>query len=232
MYGIGNGETMRPAAPPFPIPCLPRPATPRPDAPGGPSGSGLTVLFADPSFHSFSDLVWASGRIRREPDPKGDLSGMSADHQTPALTSWLDGTAPGPAAGASAGRRSVAVQALALALVGAVLYLGAGRRTAGLVAWALALLVLAVGMASGPARRAMARFGGLVGRVVGQALSWLLLTPLYFLIFTPAALALRLAGRDPLRRRPRPAPATYWHARHGAARPDSYGRQFIVEERE
>ncbi len=49
--------------------------------------------------------------------------------------------------------------------------------------------------------------------VIGGAVTALLLTVVYFGVFTPTAIFLRLMGKDHLDRRRDPGRATYWHAR-------------------
>jgi hypothetical protein len=148
-----------------------------------------------------------------------------------AETAWDEGAALDLAVARASEVRAVRNQALALTLGGALCYLALGRHRAGIALWSLALVVLAAGLLSSAARRRLARLGGLVQQAVGRTLAWALLTPVYFLIFTPAALVLRLRRRDPLHRRPLPPPQTYWWPRPHAPRPESYGRQFIFEER-
>jgi len=50
------------------------------------------------------------------------------------------------------------------------------------------------------------RFGNLLNRIVGPAVTSLM----FFLVFTPFALILRMAGKDLLRLRRDPAAASYW----------------------
>jgi hypothetical protein len=75
--------------------------------------------------------------------------------------------------------------------------------------------------------RAHARFWQKLGRSGAAVIGVVMLTAVYVLIFTPAGFALRLLGRDPLRRRFPGREKTYWQpvARH--RRPDRYyTRQF------
>lgn len=52
---------------------------------------------------------------------------------------------------------------------------------------------------------------------VGFVVSMVLMTLIYYLVFTPLGLVFRLMGRDALGRKPDPRQATYWHER-GAPR--------------
>ncbi len=80
--------------------------------------------------------------------------------------------------------------------------------------------------------RPVRRFGLGLGRAVGGALTWLLLVPFFLLVMVPAALYLRLRGRDPLHRQPLPAGLTAWIPRRRATTRESLQRQFLVEDRE
>ena len=99
------------------------------------------------------------------------------------------------------------------------------RPTAALV---LGLLALVVGVA-GLVKPALVRWlyvGGMVlAFPVGWIVSKLLLTVLYFGVFTPVALLFRLRGRDVLRRR-RPEAESYWVPKPAVTDPRSYFRQF------
>ncbi len=54
--------------------------------------------------------------------------------------------------------------------------------------------------------RGWTRFGLLLGRVVNP----IIMALLYWVVITPAGLLMRLAGKDPMRRRPDPNAASYW----------------------
>ena len=77
-------------------------------------------------------------------------------------------------------------------------------------------------------RRLLAGFG----LVVGRALAWLLLTPLWLLVFVPAAAWLRLRGHDPLHRAPLDAGLTAWIPRRRQPTAAAAERQFLDEDRE
>jgi hypothetical protein len=70
---------------------------------------------------------------------------------------------------------------------------------------AFAVLALAAPQRLRPLNRAWYALGMALGRIVNPVV----LGVLYFALITPIALLMRLAGRDPLRLRPRAA-TTYW----------------------
>jgi hypothetical protein len=58
-------------------------------------------------------------------------------------------------------------------------------------------------------------------------MTWILLVPLFVLVFLPFGLLFRRGARDPMERRLDRARSTYWGARDTTADdPDRYGRQF------
>ena len=61
---------------------------------------------------------------------------------------------------------------------------------------------------------------------VGIVVSFVLLAAIYFLVFTPIGLLMRLTGRERLPRRFNSAAMTYWIKRPPARPPDAYFRQF------
>lgn len=94
---------------------------------------------------------------------------------------------------------------------------------------ALAVVAVAVG-GLGLVRPALVRpiFVGwmVLAFPIGWAVSLVLLGLIYYGLFTPIALAFRLAGRDALRLRPRPKADTYWTPRPAVADIRRYFRQF------
>jgi len=61
---------------------------------------------------------------------------------------------------------------------------------------------------------------------VGMVMSFLLLAAIYFLVFTPIGLVMRLVGRDRVPRQFDRQATTYWVKRPPARPPESYFRQF------
>lgn len=74
-----------------------------------------------------------------------------------------------------------------------------------------------------PLNLVWSKLGLLLGRIVNPAVSAIL----FYLVFTPAGLLARLAGKDPLRLKPAPQADSYWIVRDppGPA-PDTMGKQF------
>lgn len=122
-------------------------------------------------------------------------------------------------------RRFAVGMLVGFALVGA---LAAVRRhgvgTASLVFWGLGV-ALALGALVPGLGRAVYLAVYLPTSVVGFVVSHIVLTLIFFLVFTPLAVTLRLMGHDLLRLRPGRQGAQ-WLPRSGDRSRDSYYRQF------
>jgi len=64
------------------------------------------------------------------------------------------------------------------------------------------------------------------GRVVGTALTWILLVPFFFICFVPARIILRLRGSDPMKRVFPSDEATHWVPHAGRRDLSHYRKQF------
>lgn len=129
---------------------------------------------------------------------------------------------------ASAARRRGAVGG-AVGLAAAVLVaFGFDHPVAGAVIAGIALALAATALASplgayATVSRGLERFA----RAVASAVTWVLMTLLYYLVVLPLGLVLRARGRLRITRRPDPALPSYWTPTDGRERPaDSYRRQF------
>jgi hypothetical protein len=77
--------------------------------------------------------------------------------------------------------------------------------------------------ALGPGYRGWMR----VAHGIGAVVTTIILTLVFYLVFTPVALFLRLIRKDHLERRFDPSASTYWHTRPQGERPaEDYLRQF------
>ena len=124
----------------------------------------------------------------------------------------------------AAGRRKRAAIEAAVGFAAALtLAFGFHHRVAGGIVLGIAALVLVGGLWFPPLYHGFRRFGALLGKWVGAALTWALLVPFFYLCFAPARLLLALTGRDPMRRRFDPSAPSYWTSRK---RTPMYTRQF------
>jgi hypothetical protein len=99
--------------------------------------------------------------------------------------------------------------------VAAVLLL-LGRKNVGGVVALVSLGLVALAAASPRAYRAIDRFFARAGEVVGRALAYVLLAPVFFLIVTPLRAALRSGPRARWRSGRDASASTYWKRRDGA----------------
>ena len=66
-----------------------------------------------------------------------------------------------------------------------------------------------------------------VAKGIARALTWLLLTLAYYLVFTPFGIVMRMFGRDALHRKLEPASESYWEKREdGSFDPDRLSKQY------
>jgi len=61
---------------------------------------------------------------------------------------------------------------------------------------------------------------------IGTVVAFVLLAVVYYLIFTPVGLLLRLLGRDPLNRKFDPDASTYWIPHKQTTNPERYFHQY------
>ncbi len=123
-------------------------------------------------------------------------------------------------------RRKALIQALVMAAVAALIFFWKGHRLLPAVLSGLAALNLLLGLAAPRAFGAVDRALIAFGRSCGVAVTWLLLTPFYYLFFIPARLILLATRRDPLHRRCPDTPASYWVPRRVVKSMDEYRKQF------
>lgn len=128
--------------------------------------------------------------------------------------------APGPRI-----RLRGSLQALAGAGFGLGLWLF-GARGIATVAFALAALVLVSALASPTGLyTALQRFFDASGRVIGRAMTWIVMLPIFYLFFLPFGKLLRRGRRDRLHRSFDAEAKTYWEP-HAPIPTSSLERQY------
>ena len=127
-------------------------------------------------------------------------------------------------------RRQAVIQTVIMTAIGFILSQWLGHVVFARVVWGLAAVVLILGLALPRVYSFVHRFGQWLGRNFGALLTWVLLTPLYLIVFFPVAIVLRLRGRDPMNRRMLAPEYTCWIPRRTRPTTDSYARQFFVED--
>jgi len=121
---------------------------------------------------------------------------------------------------------TVLLQAAVPAVVGAVLYFKYHHQVASGILCGIGTLMLISGFFIPALFEKIEKVGRWIGKVFGTALTWVLLTPMFYLVFLPGRLILMLQGIDPMCRKfPTDAP-TYWVARKPVSDVNEYKRQF------
>ncbi|MDR3088940.1 MAG: hypothetical protein LBU39_03885 [Desulfobulbaceae bacterium] len=139
-----------------------------------------------------------------------------------AVWNWRGGVA-GPK------RRSLLVRALMLFVgfaVAALLWFW-GRQLAAMVIAAIAAVIF---LFSCFCPQLSSRFESMLlslAHLVGVALGWLFLTPVFYCCFTVGRLLQVFSGRDPMRRRLADDDASYWLDRMEDSDPERYRRQYL-----
>ncbi len=128
-------------------------------------------------------------------------------------------------------RKSALVQFLIMLGVAFVLKYVLGRDIIALIIGGFSICLLILGLGIPRIVESISNIGKRFGLLTGQTLGWLLLTPLYYLVFMPVGFYLKLAKRDPLHRSFRPQGYTYWIRRHCGSDTDFYSRQFMSEDK-
>lgn len=91
---------------------------------------------------------------------------------------------------------------------------------------ALGLLALVLGVVAPRANWLLYVGLSVLAFPIGLVLSYVIMGTLYFLIIGPIAIALRLAGRDPMRRAKDPDATSYWTPAHRARDKERYFHQY------
>jgi hypothetical protein len=122
-------------------------------------------------------------------------------------------------------RRGGVIRAVVAGLAAGVLF-AIERPIVASVAIGIGTLTLLLALASpGGAYAALSRGVDRVGALIGALLTWVLLTPVFFLFFVPFGLLMRRGARDRLRRRFERERASYWTKR-APDRPGSLERPY------
>jgi len=114
-----------------------------------------------------------------------------------------------------------------LTLFGVIAWLKLDAPTLAKVLWVLAVVVPVVGWLAPAFMRLVFVGMSYLAWPIGFVVSHVVLALVYYLVFTPIGLVMRLIGYDPMRRRFDPEAVTYWIARDPkASDAKRYFRQF------
>lgn len=104
----------------------------------------------------------------------------------------------------------IPIQILIMTLAGAVVFFLFNHKIIAGVIWGLACLLLFGFLFSPKVVKGFDRFGAWLGHFVGTALTYILLVPMFYIIFTFGRLVIIILGRDPMQRKWLPDAKTYW----------------------
>jgi len=124
-------------------------------------------------------------------------------------------------------RRRASLRAGAAAAIGAAVYL-LWARTLGVAIMTVACLLLAIALlAPSGLLQALERLFVRLGTFTARMLTWVLMVPLFYLVFLPFGLLFRRGRRDRLKRWLEPDASSYWEAHTGpTAASSSRERQY------
>jgi hypothetical protein len=114
-----------------------------------------------------------------------------------------------------------------LALFGAIARFKLGEPTVALALWVAAVVVPVIGWLAPAFMRLVFVGMSYAAWPIGFVVSHVILAIVYYLVFTPIGLAMRLFGYDPMQRKFDESASSYWVARNPTASdPKRYFRQF------
>lgn len=112
------------------------------------------------------------------------------------------------------------------ALIGGLLWFKFDRQGAARWVWIGASAVTLVYYAVPPVRRLLYLAWMYAAYPIGWLMSHLVLGMVFYLVFTPIGLIMRLVGRDPMERKLRKSDGSYWKEHNPHQKPARYFRQF------
>ena len=97
---------------------------------------------------------------------------------------------------------------------------------AAMIVCGIAAFLLVAGLWMPTVFRRIERAVGALAAGVGVLLTWVLLLPLFYLVFTPGRLILKVRGKDPLRREFPGSDTTFWIPHRSRTDEADYRKQF------
>jgi len=124
-------------------------------------------------------------------------------------------------------RKFAVTMAVAFSILGALVFFYFEKQTAGYVMWGMAGGMLVLGLPYPPLLWPIERGWYYFAFALGWINMRILLSAVFYVLFVPVGLFMKLIGRDPLDRKIDRSAETYWKEREQApADPESYERQY------
>ena len=119
-----------------------------------------------------------------------------------------------------------ALFALFFGLIGGLIWWKFKAPVVAYVLWSVAAVITLLFYALSPIRKPLYLGWMYVTFPIGWVISHVLMALIYYLVFTPIGLAMRLFGRDPMLRRVDRGAPSYWIEHDASGDPARYFRQF------
>lgn len=110
--------------------------------------------------------------------------------------------------------------------IGIALFIWTEARLLASIVFAIGGILLLTGLVAPRLFRALDHAFFTLGRWVATAVTWILLVPFYFLVFTPGRIVHMCTGKDPMNRQCPTQEPTYWTRHTWKTDPESYHRLF------
>ncbi len=129
-------------------------------------------------------------------------------------------------ADAAPSRKGPWIQFAVMASVGLLFYFVLGHAIMAYVLWGISALLLCGLVFFDGVLRGFERTGKWLAHGIGTGVTWILLVPFFYIVFGAGRLALRIRGKDPMRRRLEPEAESYWTPHQKLNIEARYHRQF------
>ena len=147
------------------------------------------------------------------------------NHVSRVVWPWLAVTdRPAAPTGMSARKKVLITTPIAYAIAG-LIYVLTHHVVGPIAVVVIATAIAFCGFFIPPAYAAIERFFFAFGALVAAALTWILLVPVFYLVFLPARIILTLKKSDPMKRACPSDEATYWTTRPPIERKNYYRSQ-------
>lgn len=142
-----------------------------------------------------------------------------------AVWPWPDGGANSARPKGMSPRKKVLITTPIALMIAGGIYLWRGHAVMPGIVVGIALTICFCGLFVPRAFAAIERFFAGFARIVATTMTWILLVPVFYLVFAPAHLMLRIRGKDPMFRQCPSDEPTYWTARPPVTRKGYYESQ-------
>lgn len=139
---------------------------------------------------------------------------------------WRQTKTPGPGHNASTRRKHAVIEFSVVLCVSLLVRYVFDHVVMSYVILCIGSVVLIGGLFVPPVYYGFKRFGAILGRVLAQAVTWILLVPFFYIFCTIARLGCLLTGKDLMKRRFERDAATYWVEHAGTPAREQYRKQY------